>query len=243
MYSDQQLVTGIAILSAGYSQLSGGLPFFYWQFLLQLAWFSSITHLTALTLLRQYFLQNSAARWWRFILMLVLALMQTVALLPTIYEFIPSSVPTVCVLKFAARNINGSVISTEGALSLVMIVTYLVSSYVTRLIKLSRNTSAFIRKWIRLMPGNYMKCFLGLLHFRMQRSSAKVIWWSFHTTFLVIFVLLRAIFDIVESTFWEYMVLPYASDDTSDSRTCSSADGNILGSYGYSRHSPLAPRS
>ena len=208
MYSDQQLVTGIAILSAGYSQIPGGLPFYYWQFLLQLAWFSSITHLTTLTLLRQYFRKKSAARWWRIILMLLLAVMQTVALLPTIYDYITPNFPVVCILTFAMRNFGGSVISINGPLTLAIFLTYLISSYVTRLIKLSKNTSAFFGKWIRLKPGIQMKSFLEFLHCRMHTSSAKLIWWSFHTTFLIIFILLRALFDIAESTLWEYAFFP-----------------------------------
>lgn len=83
MFSDQQLVTGIAMLGAGFSQLSYGLPVYYWQVLVQLTWFSSVTHLATMSLLQQYFWKYSAARWWRIGLMVVLAAMQIVALVPT----------------------------------------------------------------------------------------------------------------------------------------------------------------
>ena len=52
MLSDQQLVTGIALLASGYSQLSYGLSSYHWQLIVYLAWFSSLTHLTTLTALR-----------------------------------------------------------------------------------------------------------------------------------------------------------------------------------------------
>ncbi|MCJ1282671.1 hypothetical protein MMC26_001996 [Xylographa opegraphella] len=204
MYSDQQLVTGIAILSAGYSQLSGGLPVYYRQFLLQLAWFSSLTHLTTLTLLRQYFWQNAASRRWRITLMIVLAVMQTVALLPTIYDSFGPNLPAICVLTFVPTNFGHPVVTTDSVLTLAIFLTYLISSYVTRLVELSRITSAFFGKWLRLKPGNQLKGFLELLQCRIQDTSAKLLWWSLHTTFFIIFVFLRALFDIAESTLWEY---------------------------------------
>lgn len=52
MFSDQQLVTGIALLASGYAQLPYGLASYYWQIIIYLAWFSSLTHLTTLTFLR-----------------------------------------------------------------------------------------------------------------------------------------------------------------------------------------------
>ena len=55
MLSDQQLVTGIALLASAYSQLSCGLSSYHWQLIVYLAWFSSLTHLTTMTALRQYF--------------------------------------------------------------------------------------------------------------------------------------------------------------------------------------------
>lgn len=52
MFSDQQVVTGIALLASGYAQLSSGISNYHWQMLVYLAWFSSLTHLSTLTVLR-----------------------------------------------------------------------------------------------------------------------------------------------------------------------------------------------
>lgn len=83
IFSDQQAVTGIALLTSGYAQLRSGIASYHWQILVDLAWFSSITHLTTLTVLRSYFRDNHAARLWRSCFMLVTVTMLGVALLPT----------------------------------------------------------------------------------------------------------------------------------------------------------------
>lgn len=61
MFSNQQVVTGMALLASGYAQLSSGINIYYWQMLVYLAWFSSLTHLLTLTVLWQYFQDNSKA--------------------------------------------------------------------------------------------------------------------------------------------------------------------------------------
>lgn len=48
-FSDQQVVLGIAVLIAGVSQLSSGLDSYHWSTVLNLAWFSSFTHILTLT--------------------------------------------------------------------------------------------------------------------------------------------------------------------------------------------------
>ena len=63
MFSDQQLVTGIALLASGFSQLHCGISAYHWQILVYLAWFCALTHLSTLTLMRDYFRENVIARF------------------------------------------------------------------------------------------------------------------------------------------------------------------------------------
>ncbi|KAF2716046.1 hypothetical protein K431DRAFT_209740, partial [Polychaeton citri CBS 116435] len=53
-FSDQQLITGIGILIAGYISLfnSSALDQYHWQIVIYLAWMSSNVHLATLTVLR-----------------------------------------------------------------------------------------------------------------------------------------------------------------------------------------------
>lgn len=81
--SDLQLATGIAILISGYSQLRCGISTYHWLIIGRLAWFSSLTHLSCLTFLRNYLHNQKAQRQWRLALMLLLIIMLVTAMDPT----------------------------------------------------------------------------------------------------------------------------------------------------------------
>jgi hypothetical protein len=78
--SDLQIVTGLSILISGYAQLHQGITSFHWIVIVDLAWFSSITHLACLTLLRNHLYNHSAQRLWRLLCMAALVILLTVAL-------------------------------------------------------------------------------------------------------------------------------------------------------------------
>lgn len=83
--SDQQIVTGIAILAAGFNGLrQGSISVYHFQIVVYLAWMSSSVHLSALTLLRPFLHRHRGMMWWRVAGMLVLLVMLLVALVPTV---------------------------------------------------------------------------------------------------------------------------------------------------------------
>ncbi|KAK9847314.1 hypothetical protein MYU51_019581 [Penicillium brevicompactum] len=65
--SDVQIITGISIIVSGAAQLKCGISTHQWQVLVYLAWFSSLTHLSCLTLLRNCLHQRPAERIWRLV--------------------------------------------------------------------------------------------------------------------------------------------------------------------------------
>ena len=82
--SDQQLVTGIAILIAGYIKPCS-MDLYHFQILAALAWFSSTTHLSTLALVRDYLINHSLIRTWRvagMVIMLIMLLAAQVFLEP-----------------------------------------------------------------------------------------------------------------------------------------------------------------
>lgn len=81
--SDLQILTGLSILISGYAQLHCGLSVYHWQILVYLTWFSSLTHLSCLTFLRNHLYNHPGERLWRLIGMGALVVMLIVALLPT----------------------------------------------------------------------------------------------------------------------------------------------------------------
>lgn len=83
--SDNQVVTGIAILAAGFRGLvKGDISVYHYQVVLYLAWLSSSVHLSAISLLRPYLTQHYGLKTWRLIGMVVLFVMLLVGLVPTI---------------------------------------------------------------------------------------------------------------------------------------------------------------
>lgn len=94
---DTQLFTGLAILISGYWSLvrGQGLSAYHWKMVLSLAWFSSVTHLSALTFLRSYLAKHPAGRLWRLVLMLIVFILLFVGFFPTgHFEFIGGQIRT-----------------------------------------------------------------------------------------------------------------------------------------------------
>lgn len=83
--SDQQIVTGIAIMAAGFQGLRlGGIDSYHYQTVLYLAWMSSSVHLSALSILSPVLRGRPALRIWRLVGMLVLLILLLVGLVPTV---------------------------------------------------------------------------------------------------------------------------------------------------------------
>lgn len=210
MFSDQQLVTGIALLISGYAQLRCGLSVFHWQMIVYLSWFSSLTHLTTLTFLRQYFRENPVPRLWRAILMLSMVTMLGIALLPTgdAEWFATAGLPALCYFRRLVAQSREERFEFDAyqTASMLVSVTVLFSGYLTRLIKLSNKATAFTKLWIRTKPGIVLKNMLNDSIQRAGRPSASKYWRLKHLTLETAYVVLRACFDIYESILWEVCI-------------------------------------
>ncbi|KAF6829682.1 hypothetical protein CPLU01_07764 [Colletotrichum plurivorum] len=83
---DAQLLTGLGILLAGFKNLAdNSISAYHWQLIVYFAWFSNVTHLSCLTVLRRHFHRNQRDRRWRLLLMAVLWVGLLVAMVPTFY--------------------------------------------------------------------------------------------------------------------------------------------------------------
>ena len=67
------MFTGIGIIASGIRPTVCGLQAYHWEVMVHLAWFSSITHLSALSFLRHYLVNRPRQLWIRGLLMAVLA--------------------------------------------------------------------------------------------------------------------------------------------------------------------------
>jgi hypothetical protein len=89
--SDLQIFTGIAIIMSGFLSLCpsdnepNGLPAYYWQVLVHLAWLSIITQQGALLFTGKYFREHRWQRNFRLVLMAVLLVLLLAAMIPTAF--------------------------------------------------------------------------------------------------------------------------------------------------------------
>lgn len=81
--SDFQLITGLTIMISGAIQLPSGITAYHWQRVIRIAWFSCITHLCCLTVLREHFKQNRSLYYWRLPGMVIRVIMLAVGFVPT----------------------------------------------------------------------------------------------------------------------------------------------------------------
>ncbi|KAH0429357.1 hypothetical protein CcaCcLH18_08479 [Colletotrichum camelliae] len=78
--SDIQLATGLAVLISGFHELPRSISAYHWMVIVYTAWFSSVTHLAALSHLRNYYANHLRACVWRLVLMIFVILMLITAM-------------------------------------------------------------------------------------------------------------------------------------------------------------------
>ena len=218
MLSDQQVVTGIALLVSGYVQLPCDLDVYHWQILVYLVWFSSMTHLTTLTVLRQHFRDHPAIRSWRAVLMLITVLMLGVALLPTGHAlWYPSSyyfaaIPVKCVYqrlapKYVSLDVGYSETGHLNEWIMITSILILFFGYMTRLIKLSRRATTFTKYWLRSAPGAKLNKLVAKCESEGFTRSKRLHWRLTYWLLTTIYVCLHAYYEIFESMLSEVVLL------------------------------------
>lgn len=85
---DLQLVTRFSIMISEFVQLHCGLATYYSLVILELAWFSSLTHRSYLTLLRTYLVNHIPDRTWRLSAVALLAAILVIGFLYTRRPFL-----------------------------------------------------------------------------------------------------------------------------------------------------------
>ncbi|KAI8662950.1 hypothetical protein NCS56_01099800 [Fusarium sp. Ph1] len=68
-FSDIQIFSGLTMMISGYIALERELQSYHWQLLIYLVWFSSVTHLAALSFLRNHLANHPGRMGWRILLM------------------------------------------------------------------------------------------------------------------------------------------------------------------------------
>lgn len=218
MFSDQQLVTGLAILGSAFTQLFNNVSAYHWQILCYLAFFSSITHLTTLTVLRQYFRDHAGIRNWRLSLMLMTGSMLLAALIPTgvngwmsttstRYDRVSlGGVPAICYYQELSSKGSFSIESTSGFSTIISIL-ILSYGFFSRALRLSAKATRFTHHVLSDVPRRWLQTRLDRLHKRVERPGnnpcLKMLWKTLYVILLTFYLDLKTMRDILESMLWE----------------------------------------
>lgn len=229
------MVTGISILVSGYIQLACGLQLYHWLIVVDLAFFSSVTHLTTLTCLRSYLQERPAIRLWRLISMGIIAVLLAVALGSTGYYAAGYTWPAQCFLTHDFANLEGPfAVAYWGAYgynSLYMgtVLCFLALSYLSRVVQVFPSAQAFMRNLFRSRPSNGMQRCLVSIRNRATASSMTYVskfWLLVNGLLLSMYCLSEAVADLYGSVLWEVclkrapLIWPTTIDHSQDYLAC-----------------------
>lgn len=159
--SDQQLVTGLAILISGYFQVQNGLSFYHWQIVTDLAWFSSVIHIASLPYLTRYFEKNRWLWYIRVFLMSGLAIMLAVGMVPNGMSGASVTgvhvLPVHCVFKFLLDNSHYSGYNKYTLAPLVVSEMLILGGLVFRLVQMHKTAMDFSRAVLKSIRNLWIK--------------------------------------------------------------------------------------
>jgi hypothetical protein len=208
--SDLQILTGISILISGYVQLRCGLSCYHWQVLVQLAWFSSLTHLSCLTFLRSYLYDRPGERAWRLAAMAILLIMLLVAMAPTgnydwqdyVHgESLPTPTPSDYAICYLHRS---KYADNETFASMILSILLLGLGFASRVIRLHRSLSINIERLRRAASGwSRNKLLRAYEKLKVESSPKSLSRTMIYRPLLAIFLALRVGLDAWSSMFVE----------------------------------------
>ena len=209
-FSDQQIITGIAILISGYTQLRDGLAVYYWQLVVDLAWFSSVTHLTTLTCLRYYFRERQGLKMLRLICMVVMAGMLSCAIASTRYlggGYVSYDFPAWCLFHSNYKGTDWP--AYHNTTYVVLVIVYLFVSYSVRIVQLFPSVFDNSLGYCHDRLSNFAQNRLQDYRNRALNNSFPKYWASIYTLTMAIHCILKATRDLYSSMLWE-VCLPLA---------------------------------
>ena len=205
--SDQQLVTGFALLVAGYYEMmNNDLSIYYWQIVVYLAWLSSSVHIASLTILRDVLSKSPRLRNIRVAGMVALLILLIAAMWPTRFEdglYYPG-VPSKCYWK--SRQVVLENIDPNWVFSMAAVL----FAYVWKLSQLFATSRGLVRRCLVAKPEAILE--------RLMRHVATSHWprwvsWPINRALLLCYITFVAYAELAESfiasIIYIGLVLPY----------------------------------
>ncbi|KAH8670145.1 hypothetical protein BGZ60DRAFT_29445 [Tricladium varicosporioides] len=180
-FSDQQVITGISIIIGGLSQLNAGISVYHWLSVVNLAWFSTITHLITLTVLREEFQKNMPIKILRITGMAVLITMLICVMGPVGYLIsdtngVPNTFPAWCLYhpSIEWRSEKRLLGKRYNWLYQLFAIGLLIYSFLTRLVLLLSQSGGVWSFVLRIpvdQPWKYTEDTLEMLQQSMNESD------------------------------------------------------------------------
>lgn len=149
IYSNTQVLIGLQFVSVHFCSSSAESQ--YITGILDLSWFSSLTHFTTLKSLRCFFRKRAKLAFWRVFSMGANLVLLLVAIAPTGHISTPSRADLAWCL-FTEYLWYQTPSSTFNMPLIVLTFLFLLTNYITRVM-----LSKLARKWLRVIPGDLMK--------------------------------------------------------------------------------------
>ncbi|KAK8129272.1 hypothetical protein PG999_001652 [Apiospora kogelbergensis] len=203
MFSDQQLLTGLGVLIAGYIQvLNASLSAYHWNSVVYLAWLSSTVHLMSLSVLRERLKRSKVSLAIRLCAILLVFVLLVAALWPTAMFPENPTMPVRCLWK--ARAYSTSEVSYFINTSVSYIT--LVGTFVWKLSQFSGRS----REWIRYWGRASVECALEKAARQLLQTKHPTLWtrasYRALTTLYIVFV---AHLELLESFMFTITLLTY----------------------------------
>lgn len=216
--SDLQILTGLSILISGFAQFPSSLQCYHLQILVNLAWFSSLTHLACLSFLRNYLYHRPGERAWRIGAMGVFIAMLIVGIVPTgsynwyhgagIDRPFPQDYAT-CYFQVRPKEnvINGDIVLASMVLSVLLVVL----GFVSRVIRLYETLSVGIVGKARSKVSKSLRAILRQAYrwCDTKRSPNGLRRQLIYRPLLAVFLLLQVVSEL-----WTSMFIEVRTSDT-----------------------------
>ena len=208
MLSDQQLVTGIAILTAAFAQMCT-INTYHFQICTFLAWIAGNTHMLALTSLRPFLKARPSMLRWRLVGILINFGMLLAALVLNASTRWPSSYDDQQLYYDSpARCAWNKDAYSDWEDSIIFSIVVLCIQYTGRMLRLFDNCTNFGHIWLRDKPSRLSMKILDRLWRNSHRDEVqRHIWRMLYSLYWGFYLVLHACMDLSQSYFAEIIWL------------------------------------
>lgn len=207
IFSDQQLITGLAIAVAGFIEcFKHDLSSHHWRIVVYLIWTSSTVHLISLSLLREWLLGRPFLRNLRVSGMLILAVVLMVSLIPLLNEnFLAGNLPVRCFWTHYWHKDYDAFLPTYETPNTIISYVLILIGYTWKFVDAFGTSRVRARKWLVCAPILYLERTIK------DRVSPKPVRWSWNWTcskaLTCLYIQLLLVCDILESFMFTLLLL------------------------------------